>query len=251
MMSDRSNSKRYMFGTALASVAMGGIPGLLQHAVGQQVTNANFGFEISGTSTVGSTGSGSKGALAPDAGTGTAFGVHTSTATVYSFPTGNGSAHAFSSNSFSPGDYYQFNVPTIGIQNIVVSFDQTGSSTGPSHFSLIAIDGSGSGTYTVSSYTVALATFSSSTTSSVPGVHMVYSLSSISALNNNSSVAFQLMDDDTVALNGGAVGTAGTDRVDNFMVFGDAVSQVPEPASLGLAAMGVSGLLLRRKPRCK
>ena len=49
-------------------------------------------------------------------------------------PAGNGSAHSFSSNVWAVGDYYQFQVSTLGQSQIGLVFDQTSSSTGPGNF---------------------------------------------------------------------------------------------------------------------
>ncbi len=69
--------------------------------------------------------------------------------------------------------------------------------------------------------------------------------SSVTALNNDSTVYFRLVDTSTTSANGGVVGTGGTDRVDNFTV----VSSVPEPTTLALSGMGglFTMLVLRRK----
>ena len=73
-----------------------------------------------------------------------ASGFHTSSATVYSNPAGNGSVESFSSNNWTTGDYYQFTTSTVGYQNITIQWDQTGSGTGPRDFGLFySVDGGG------------------------------------------------------------------------------------------------------------
>src|SRR5215831_11705887 len=46
--------------------------------------------------------------VAADIGSGTAMAVHASASTAWSLQTGNGSAHAWSSDQWAPGDYYEF-----------------------------------------------------------------------------------------------------------------------------------------------
>src|SRR5438046_33942 len=77
---------KYVFGAALAGVAVGGVPGLLQRADAAVVTNAAFTFE---SSFGGITGTGATtGPFLAESGTGSAFGVHAATTTVYSPPSG-------------------------------------------------------------------------------------------------------------------------------------------------------------------
>jgi hypothetical protein len=66
---------------------------------------------------------------------GSALGFHAGTAT-YSSPLGNGSSHSFSANTWAVNDYWQFSVSTLNYQNIVVSWDQVSSPTGPGTFEL-------------------------------------------------------------------------------------------------------------------
>src|SRR5262249_15573774 len=88
-------------------------------------TIANWTFETSQPVTAGP--------VAPEAGVGSALGSHAGTST-YSSPAGNGSAHSFSSNVWAIGDYYQFQVSTVGQSQIGLVFDQTSSGTGPRDF---------------------------------------------------------------------------------------------------------------------
>src|SRR5262245_41131408 len=46
--------------------------------------------------------------VTPSTGTGSLSGLHASAATDWTTPTGNGSANAYSSNTWADGDYYQF-----------------------------------------------------------------------------------------------------------------------------------------------
>ena len=73
------------------------------------------------------------GPYAAEVGAGTATGSHAAVST-YSTPAGNGSVHSYSSNQWQIGDYYQFQVSTVGQSQIGLVFDQTSSATGPRDF---------------------------------------------------------------------------------------------------------------------
>ena len=169
------------------------------------------------------------------AGTSNANGFHASEATTWSNPSGNGSLESWSSNNWAIGDYYQFATSTTGFEDIIVTFDQTRSSTGPADFELqYSLDGNsftGAGAYTVGALTW-------STSTPVPESTFTFDLTGISALENASSVTFRLV------ATGAASGTAGTNRVDNFNIEATAI---PEPTSL--AVIGLGGLLALRRRR--
>jgi hypothetical protein len=187
--------------------------------------------------------------LNPETGTGAASGVHASAATVWSSPSGNGSLHSFSANTWGVNDYYQFQTSTLGFNNIGISYDQTSSATGPGRFDLawstdgttftpiatanvIQVNGSPNVAWTPSSYN-SLYLFT-------------YDLSGVTALNNQAAVYFRLTDSATTSANGGTVAAGGTDRVDNFTI---GVVPLPEPTSVGLllGGLGLVGWRLRRK----
>lgn len=184
---------------------------------------------------------------APETGSGSALGVHVSTASAWSGPVGDGSAHSFSSSGWAVGDYYQFQTATLGYTGIQLDWDQTASNTGPGKGLLQwSTDGTtfnnfGSD-YTVLANASPNPTWTSGTYQSV--FHFSVNLSSISALDNASAVYFRLVDDSTTSANGGTVAAAGTERVDNFTV---SVASVPEPASLALLGLGLSALLSFRR----
>lgn len=246
----KDHRSHYVFGAALAAVAVGGLPGLVDRA--SAATAADFSFETSAVAlnTLNVTAA-SYGPLVAESGLGTASGSHANTATVYSSPAGNGSARSFSSNHWAVGDYYEFDVPTTGLSNIMLSFDQTSSSTGPKAFTLqYSTDGlnfSSFANYTdVTSFTVTSTNTAGSTTissfsSSVSysQYNMAFDLSSISALNNDPLAMFRLVDNDSTATS-----TAGTDRVDNVVVSGSAV---PEPASVSLLTAAAALAMRRRR----
>jgi hypothetical protein len=72
-----------------------------------------------------------------------------------------------------------------------------------------------------------------------------YDLSSIAALDNQATTYFRLVDVSTTSANGGAIGTAGTNRVDNFTV----TAAVPEADTYAmmLAGLALVGFAARRK----
>jgi len=200
-----------------------------------QTTIAQWTFETSPPADL--TDSATISGILADVGTGTASGVHASASTDWSTPTGNGSANALSANNWTVGDYFEFNLGTVGYSGIGVSFDQTSSGTGPQDFTLqYSTDGF---TFTDFASYVVLANASPNPTWNPTTGSSLYSyafdLSAVPVLNNAANVSFRLIDVSTVSAGGGTVGATGTDRVDNFTVYA-----VPEPG--GLAAVG--GLML-------
>ncbi len=245
---------RYVFGAALAGVALGGVQGLVQQAHAALTTNADFTFETGGVafSTSVTQGATAFGPIAAEIGTGSAFGSHANTAAVYSSPAGNGSLHSFSANAWASGDYYKFAVPTTGIQGILFSFDQISSSTGPKAFSIFySTDGTNFSSF--SKYTITLTQTASATgtgtststestwgTGSSGAYNWAFDLSAVTGLNNNPNAAFEIVENDTTTA------TGGTDRVDNVIVSGSAV---PEPATMSLLTVAAAATALRRRRR--
>jgi hypothetical protein len=187
------------------------------------------------------------GPLTPEVGAGSASGGHVLATTVWSSPAGNGSSHSFSSNMWSIGDFYQFQVSTVGLQQIQLAWDQTSSATGPKDFELLyGTDGTNFtnfGNYTVLPNANPPGFWN--VTTAFPVYSFSRDLSGIPALNNAASVYFRLAMVDTVAENGGTIGTGGTDRVDNF-----SVTNAPEPSSMvlaGIACLGLALVPLRRR----
>ncbi len=204
---------------------------------------AGWTFETSSNSITGT--SLSLGPLAADVGSGSASGTHASAAT-WSHPAGNGSPSSLSVNTWAIGDYFQFNLSTIGFSGIQLSFDQTGSGTGPGVFGLFySVNGSSyaqfGGNYNVLPNAAPNPTWNATTYNSI--YTSTFNLSSITALNNASAVSFRLVDMSTTSAAGGTVAAGGTGRVDNFVV------SVPEPSTLVLAGLGGAASLLafRRK----
>lgn len=178
--------------------------------------------------------------LAADVGTGTASGVHANSATDWTTPAGNGSTNSLSANTWEVGDYFQFTLSTVGYSGIGVSFDQTGSSTGPRDFNL-SYSTDGSSFTAFGTYSLINGSWSVSTPTLLPTSYS-FDLSSITALDNAASVYFRLIDTSTTSISGSTVGTGGTGRIDNFTVY-----VVPEPASGALIGLGLLALVSRRR----
>jgi hypothetical protein len=160
----------------------------------------------------------------------------------FSNPVGNGSLESFSSNGWNEGEFFEFQTSSTGYENLTISYGQSGSSTGPGFFDFFySADGT---TFTQfgSSYDGPDLDFSSSTFR--PENVLSWDLSSISALDNDSSVFFRVAVNGTTSEGGGTIGSAGSFRVDDFTVN---ASAVPEPASLALLGLGGLALLRRRR----
>lgn len=185
----------------------------------------------------------------PETGSGTASGVHASASTAWSSPAGDGSAHSLSANGWAVGDYYQFQTTTLGYTGIQLDWDQTSSGTGPGK-GLLQWSTDGSTFHNFGSdYSILVngspnIAWSSGTYQ--PAFHYTVDLSTVSELNNASSVYFRLADDATTSANGGTVASGGTDRIDNFTV---SVAPVPEPGSVALLGLGLAGMLALRRRR--
>jgi hypothetical protein len=224
--------------------------GLIQLGVAQAATIAKWTFE---TSVPALTDSSTIGSLSAEIGTGTASGFHASLLTDWSNPVGNNSSESLSSNNWAQNDYYQFTTSTVGFSNIVFSFDQTRSSTGPSSFNVAySTNGTSFTDLAGSAYTVVAstgtnivysdATNGASWTSSKLATNTSYSfsLSAITTLNNVPNVYLRLVQ------TGSGIATTGTNRVDNIEIAGTAI---PEPSTFAaiLGGVALAGVAARRR----
>jgi hypothetical protein len=167
--------------------------------------------------------------------------VHAAAAATYTSPSGNGSQYSFSSNNWGIGDYYQIKFSASGYMSLVLSWDQTRSSTGPSSFKVMMSTDGTNFSDVLASYTVlqsggggAPGTWSSTTYNS-----LYTSTQSLgTSADNASSVTIRF-----VSLVGGAA--TGSNRIDNVTVNG---TLVPAPGALALlAAAGMVGGSRRRR----
>ena len=184
--------------------------------------------------------------ISADIGFGTASASHVSASTAWSIPSGNGSANSWSANNWAAGDYFQFSISTIGYTGVTLSYDQTGSASGPGAFSLqYSTDGLN---FTPSGGNNAIILSTWSPSSHASGFTFNYDLSSVSTLNEAPSAYFRIVYQAPTtggAINGGTVLTAGTDRIDNFVV--NAVADVPEPSCIALLLVGGSALAFSQR----
>jgi len=183
------------------------------------------------------------GPYAADIGSGSASGSHAN-ATAYSSPAGNGSAHSYLANSWTPLDFWQFTASTTGSGGIKLDWDQVSSSAGPGSFSL-SFSTNGSTFTTVGNYSV-LGNVTWSQFSPTTATHYSYDLSAYLGLNDASTVYFRLTDISTTSASGGTVLSSATDRLDNFTITGSPLV-VPEPGSAVLLGLGVVGFAAVRR----
>ena len=215
-----------MIKTALAATALAAFT-----FSAQAVTVVQWDFEAAVAPAASTTWS----AIAASLGTGTASGVHASSST-WSTVAGNGSAKSASANGWAVGDYWQFSFSTLGYSGLAVTFDETGSNTGPRDFSL-QYSTNGVTFSTFASYSLINGGWSAGTP--VATTTFSYDLSAITALNNASTVTLRLVDGSTTAITGGTVAGTGTSRIDNFTV---SLTPVPEASTTAMLAAGLAAL---------
>lgn len=185
--------------------------------------------------TTGSTISG----ILPAVGSGVASGYHASALTVYSSAVGNGSLYSLSADQWAQGDYWQFQLGTIGFSNIKLDWDQTASFVGPTNISVAySTDGTHFSVVANNVNVLFMPAWTSTTDNSIFNVSL--DLSSITVLNNAPNLTFRLISNLTCNV----FNPYATGSVDNFLVTGTAV---PEPGCL--AMFGGIALLLERRLR--
>jgi hypothetical protein len=169
--------------------------------------------------------------VAAEVGVGTASAFHSAGNRGAISPFGNGSAHSLSTSNWAAGDFYQFWLSTSGYSNLNVSFDVTSSSAAPGRDYLeYSTDGGANFTVVGGTNTILINGSPNpawNSTTYNPVYTSSYDLSSISALNNASSVHFRVVDLSTISASGGTVNPGAPELIDNFTV-----SVVPEPRGL-------------------
>ena len=150
-----------------------------------------------------------------------ASSVHASSSTKFTFPTGNGSSNGFSSDRWTTGDYFQFDLSSVGYRGLKLKFDQTASGTGPLRFklsySMDRVNFVDHQNYEIpkTSNAISWNLTNFNTTSTVN-----FDLSSLSQLANKTNLIFRLVQRDTLSMTNGTVQTTGTCRVDNVEISG-------------------------------
>lgn len=187
------------------------------------------------------------GPFAPEIGNGSGT---INTGGVVSSPIGNGSNHSFSSTDWDTGDYFEFTISTLGQADILVTWDQTGNSTGPKNFELrYSLNGSSFNYFS----NTAIATDGNdpyvwNNSTPRPQTSFFADFTGITEVNNAATVYFRVVETGQASLGGGTVAINGSSRIDNFTVQSSAV---PEPSTWSAVIFGLLGtvFLARRRVR--
>lgn len=181
--------------------------------------------------------------VAAEIGVGLAALSNGGTAASITSPAGNGSANSYSANSWDVNDYFEFETSSIGFKNLSVSWDQTGSATGPKNFKVqYSTNGTSYTDLPSGTYSVLVNGAPNSTWSVASGVQAAYGLTFAvgSLLDNLTAIGIRLVDTSTTAINNGTVGSGGTSRVDNFTFNGEVISAVPLPGTAIVFMIGTA-----------
>jgi hypothetical protein len=162
--------------------------------------------------------------------TGSKFtGFHSSNSTVWSCGfggiVGNSSSKSLHATNWSVGDYFQFQLSTTYYDSLLLTVEQTSSSTGPRDFKLqYSLDSTSYTditTYQVPYFLPSASPYAWSSISYQSQSAFSFDLSSLTQIHNQSLVYFRLVNTTTTALLGGTVQTTGTSRVDNITLMGN------------------------------
>ena len=157
---------------------------------------------------------------------------------------GNGSTWSWGSHDWNAGDYFQFQVSTLGLKDIHLDWDQTRSLTGPDLFAL-QYSTDGQAFTNVKTYTllwnkdVEGRSFWDSIVPRQRVYSFAFDLSDVGAIENAEVAIFRLS-----AVSGGSF-SAGTTRVDNFEVTAAAAIPLPAAAWTGLILLSACALIRR------
>ncbi len=187
-----------------------------------------------------------------ETGSGTMYGVHTVTNSIWTHPAGNGTAVAMSAIGWTANNsFWEFSVSTLGLKDILINFDQVSSSTGPKTWTIQTKVGSGPYT-SFASYNLGYNSSGGTTSWSATIVRTEsqhsFNLSSLSALNNQSSVSVRLLVSGTAQYGTGTTSfpTSGSSRIDNITIN---ATPVPEPATAAIMAAGAAVAASRKRKR--
>ncbi len=223
----------------IATAAIAAVIGTMGIASASADVIASWGFEsLTVSPTTGSTSQ----SITSESGTSSSayiYASHSNASTTWSSPAGNGSTKSFSSNYWSVNDYYEINLAG-NYSNLSLAFDATGSNTGPASFSVLVLK-TGESTYTSTGSTYTL--INNSWSSATPKTGSSYSVD-LSLFGSISAI--RLVDNGTTAINGSAVATGGTSRIDNVVVTSTPAT-APEPATAAALGLGGLALLARRR----
>jgi len=220
------------------------------------VVLANWTFETyNAANSTGATGPSLLAEAGLGAGVAVATGVHASSSAQWSNPAGNGSAESFSVNTWAVGDYFQFRASSLGYSGISLRWDQTGSSTGPTNFSLLYSTDSGANFTEFATYAVVKSlNFSDgstgtgwASTKTATNTSFSYDFSSITGLDNSSNILFRLSQLNNITTGTTPVAATGTGRIENVII----TASVPEPSTGALLVLGSVALVAVRSLRKK
>lgn len=164
-------------------------------------------------------------------------GLHSSSSTTWSTPAGNGSLKSISSDHWTVGDYWQFQFATTLRGAISITWDQTGSNTGPRDFKVqYSTDGSNFMDATGTNSTYSLTNDSWSNSGSPKTVsRRTLDLSGVSDLDNRTMVYIRMVVVSNTSINSGIIGSAGSGKIDNFTV--NSSVDIPLPVTMkGISA---------------